>query len=474
MKKIICLILIATVITCVGCKKDVVQDPANKNNSGENNISSNKTTYWTKYKVDERSKELPDFEQLPEGAVEYDDEETFKVFYNTALISRPHFSFDLKFEKIEAIYEGDITDDMYKNACEWMATLYEAEKSGSAAMMQNNMRHRFPLLTPKMQEHVENDFIMQHTAAMYKESDIKSCSLMYLGMDNNKYDFEGYKTTYTDFSGERYYGITAYLCFDYLKYQADRCVPYYVSSNDMNWGFYCEVIFDENGKIAGWQERYKKKSESNSNSYYIISPEGIHNGPVNSYFEVTLDDNVKARTEITGFKPEQQMFDFVKELILTLKNNTSFTADTFSNLSEKCDTRLINSFGMTDYFNTFLQDIKDYNVKFEFAPKTLTALEDWSKTAVYKYENSKYGDLYCIGFSGHVKTGSQAFNDKYGLIEDRKAFNGQFYFTCDNSEAKFIGVVLDNYETVDLYDPDGKILDLIWQGKEIPIEEDQG
>jgi hypothetical protein len=474
MKKLICLLLLVTV-AFTGCKNVGNKDAEHTSKPNTVTEQTDKEIYWMKYSVSERLRQMPDPEDLPEGYFEYDDEGTFRVHNDKSKVSKTHFPVELYFKNIDAIYEGDVSGEMYEAAVEWLAVLYEAERGGNAGRMANNIRYRYPLLTQKVQDYAEKSFIQEHTGAMYSYYDTKYCALRYVNGDNCKFSFEGYKTTYTDFTGEEYYGITAMMQFDMSKYQNDEKVPEYITSNDMAVTFYVEVIFDQNGKIAGWCERYNKKSDIESNSYYIVSPDGIHNGYVKTYFSVTLDESVGQGERIIGFKYKQQMFDFVSELILTLKNNSSFSEKTFERLREKCDIRLLNSYGMQEFFEGFLTDIKKYNVDFEFDPFTLESLNDWSKTSVIHHSESKYGELYCIGFAGHIKTGSEEFNDKYGLRGDREAFDFDFYFTVDDGVMRLIGIVLDNYNYENFFDEmHSEALDMIWRGEKIPYEDDNG
>ncbi len=422
-----------------------------------------------KFVCKERPQETPSPDELPEGKVEYDDEGTFKPKNQENLHSNLYFYTDFNYTGIKAIYEGDISNIAYENACEWVLTLYEAQKLSDPGKMKANIQHRYSLLSEDCKNYVEDKVIDNHVMLMYHIDDIQHCSLRHQG-SSHKVSFLGYKTEYTDVNGNAYYGITAELWFDGYSYEKDRQIPHYISSRDMRIQFFVEILFDSNEKIVGWQEQYFKYSDSQKQTRFMISPKGIDREATCDYFEITLDNNSKGRQSVEVFSDKVGVLNFYKDLINILKDTPTeeFNKHTFDSLKTRCSDKLTGSLEIEQFFNEFIADIKKYNVDFEFSPLYLQKI-DTIVSGPSVFRDSIYGDLYCFYAGGPVKTGSQEFNDKYGLRQDMFSFHAELYFVIENGKAFFIGAVLDNNYTYQ--DQMSYALQLSWQGIELPHEE---
>ena len=464
MKKIIALLCLVLLFT--GCNNGIIEENPQGNIDKENIVVFSKR--FTCY---ERPLETPEPDDLPEGSVVYDDEASFRPRNQENLHINPVLYTKLNLTDIDYIYEGDILHETYENACEWISTLYEAEKLSNAGKMKANIQHRYYLLNEQCKNYVEDKFVDDHILAMYNVNDIENCALGYVS-DSGKFSFERYITTYTDNEENSYYGITAQVKLDSLLYSRVRQMPYYVTSRDMQTGFYVEVIFDEHHKIAGWQEEYFKHSENQKefSKRYVISPKGVEKEKMPDYCEAVLDDSAYGRQSAQVVPQKKEMAGFVKDLIYILKDTPTndFNEHTFDSLKSRCSDKLVNSTEINEFYNEFISDIKKYNVDFEFGPLYLKSLEN-NIQAVWLFENSIYGKLYSFQTGGLIKTGSQEFNDKYGLRQDEYSFDAELYFVIEDKKAYFIGAVLNNYYTFNDKMPEA--VQLGWQGIELPPEE---
>lgn len=462
MKKIIALLCLVLLFT--GCNNGIVQENPQGNIDKENIVVFSKR--FTCY---ERPLETPEPEDLPEGSVVYDDEASFRPRNQENLHINPVLYTNLNLTDIDYIYEGDILHETYENACEWISTLYEAEKLSNAGKMKVNIKHRYNLLNEQCKNFVEKEFVDNHILDMYHSDDIENCMLGYLS-GGKKFYFQRYITTYNDSEGNNYYGITAEVRLG--GYDRVRQMPYYVTSRDMPTEFYVEVIFDKHHKIAGWQEEYFKYSEKQNNygKRYVISPKGVEKEKMPDYFEVVLDDSAYGRQSAQVVPQKKEMAGFVKDLIYILKDTPTndFNEHTFDSLKSRCSDKLVNSTEIIAFYNEFISDIKKYNVDFEFGPLYLKSLEN-NIRSVWLFENSIYGQMYSFETGGLIKTGSQEFNDKYGLRQDEYSFDAELYFVIEDKKAYFIGAVLDNRYTFKSEMPEA--VRLGWQGIELPPEE---
>ncbi|MBE7093022.1 MAG: hypothetical protein E7365_07600 [Clostridiales bacterium] len=468
MKKIIALLCLVLLFT--GCNNGIIEENLQENIVKEN-IKENIAVFSKRFTCRERPLETPEPEDLPEGSVVYDDEASFSPRNQENLHINSFLYTKLNLTNIDYIYEGDILHETYVNACEWISTLYEAEKLSNAGKMRANIQHRYNLLNEQCKNFVEKEFIDNHILDMYHSNDIKNCSLSYVS-DGGKFSFERYITTYTDSEGNNYYGITAQVKLNSLLYSRVRQMPYYVTSRDMQTRFYVEVIFDEHHKIAGWQEEYFKHSE-NQKDYgkrYVISPKGVEKAKMPDYFEVILDESAYGRQTAEAVPQKKEMAGFVKDLIYVLNDTPTndFNEHTFDSLKSRCSDKLVNSTEIIAFYNEFISDIKKYNIDFEFGPLYLKSLDD-TTPSVSMFTNSIYGDLYSFSTGGLVETGSQEFNDKYGLRQDEYSFDAEMYFVIEDKKPYFIGAVLNNYFTFQNEMPEN--VKLGWQGIELPPEE---
>ncbi len=370
------------------------------------------------------------------------------------------------------IYQGEIPQNVYDAAYEWISVLYEADKLKENHIMVGNIKNRSYLLNADCEDYVTKEFAEKHAQSMYGSKDVNYCTLATLG--DHKIAFLGYKTHYEDLYGNKYYGITAEMNFDSNLYAKTRQVPSYISENDMGFQLYVEVIFDSENKIAGWIEEFYKNSEKDVRfSTFIISPDEVGYMDDKGYFEPIFDETFLTPTDVVYTKYKSEMFLIEKELMYLLKDNTTFFKENFSAFADYCSKEILNSTTVNEFLSEFIGDIKKYNVHFEFDPFTIAELGEKQNVQIKVCKNTRYGDVYFYSSGGHKKTGSKEFNEKYALGQDGYSFNIQYYFTIEDDKPKLLGIMLDKYnsefsETL----PDD--LTSLWNGIKVPIIEEQG
>ena len=160
MKKIIALLCLVLLFT--GCNNGIIEENPQGNIDKENIVVFSK-----RFTCRERPLETPEPEDLPEGSVIYDDEASFRPRNQENLHINPVLYTNLNITDIDYIYEGDILHETYENACEWISTLYEAEKLSNAGKMKANIQHRYYLLNEQCKNYVEDKFVDDHILAMY-------------------------------------------------------------------------------------------------------------------------------------------------------------------------------------------------------------------------------------------------------------------------------------------------------------------
>lgn len=428
--------------------------------------------FYKSYKVNERPRITPPPEDLPEGIVEYDDEDTFRLRNDETLNFIKYFPMDYEYSDISVIYEGDIPESVYDAAYEWISVLYEAEKLKDQKKMTANIKSRFKILSKSCVEFVEDKFMEKHVQSMYHYNDVKHCSLWSFG--EKKVYFQGYKTHYVDFLNKNYYGITAEIKFEPELYKKARQVPNYIIERDMGFSLYVEILFDSENKIAGWIEEFHKNSEKEHRyTKFIVSPEKtgfIENDP---YFDVVFDDSFTTCSQMNYLSFSKDMFEFEKELMYLLKANKVLDEKAFFKLKERCSQSLLNSFVVQDFYSEFLYDIKRYNVAFEFDPFTISELDEKDSTPIYLYAGTKYGDVYCYSSGGLKKTGSDQFNEKYALNKEGYGFKIEYYFVMEDEVPKLLGVMLTKNNSEYANELPEHIISL-WNGIKPPVEEEQG
>ena len=244
----------------------------------------------------------------------------------------------------------------------------------------------------------------------------------------------------------------------------------------MPFQFCIEIIFDSDNRIAGWQEQFvSHSSKERKTDIFILSPERAEYAMENPYLGVVFDYSFKEDTVADYFKSRDDMFQFEKQLLYILKDNTEFNEETFAPLIGLCDERLLNSEQAKNLFDEFLYDIKKYNVDFEFEPFTLKEFDDNKNINIRIYEDTKYGDVYHYIGGGLIKTGSKEFNEKYCLYPDGYGFEIDYYFVINDGKPKLLGIMMDRNNNIELSEtlPD-TLLDK-WNGIERPVvEEEQG
>ncbi len=472
MNKKLLAILCIGIIFISGC---VQKEPTggDENNEGTQQGINQIVNFTKKYGKTERPKVTTPPEDLPEGIPEYDDEGVYRFRNTENLTYVDYFPTEYSYRGISVIYEGDIPEKAYEGATEWLSVLYEANKLKNEEKMRANIEHRYDLLSDNCKTFVKSSVIDKHIKSMYHFEDDVSCALSY--KSENKIDFYGYKTTYTDFQNVEYYGITAEIWFDTRQYVKERQVPNYIEEHDMPFQFCVEIIFDSDNKIAGWQEQFvSHSSKERKSDILIVSPERAEYAMENPYLGVVFDYSFKEDTVADYFKSRDAMFDFEKKLLYTLKDNTEFTEETFTSLSELCDERLLNSETAKNFFDEFLYDVKKYNVDFEFDPFTLKGFDDNKNINIRIYEDTKYGDVYHYIGGGLIKTGSNEFNEKYCLNPDGYRFEVDYYFVIKDEKPKLLGIMIERYN-MELSETLPDTLVDKWNGIERPIvEEEQG
>ncbi len=473
MNKKLLAIMCVGIILISGCVQK--ENTGSLENIDESEKGVNQIVNFTKkYGKKERPKETTPPEELPEGIPEYDDESVFRFRKTENLTYVDYFPTEYTYQGISVIYEGDVPKQAYESATEWLSVLYEANKLGSEEKMRTNIEHRYNLLRDSCKTFVKSNVIDEHIESMYHFNDAVSCALSY--KSENKVDFYGYKTAYTDFQNVEYYGITAEIWFDTREYTKVRQVPNYIEEHDMPFQFCVEIIFDSDNKIAGWQEQFvSHSSKKNRSDYFIVSPERAEYATENPYLGVVFDYSFKEDTVADYFKSRDAMFDFEKKLLYILNDNTEFTEETFAPLIGLCDERFVNSETVRIFFDEFLYDIKKYNVDFEFDPFTLKSFDDNKNINIRIYEDTKYGDVYHYAGGGLIKTGSKEFNEKYCLYPDGYRFQIDYYFVIKDETPKLLGIMMERYNTLELSEILPEALVDQWNGIERPIvEEEQG
>ncbi len=469
MKKVIILLVCLLIFT--GCMPDEV-----KTNEEINNIDESDTrivNFYMSYSVSERPITTAAPEDLPEGVVEYDDESIFKLRNDEKLTCKEYFPMKYQYKDISAIYQGDIPESAYKNACDWICVLYEANKLQNYNRMKANIENRYPLLNENCKQYVADEFIEKHSASMYHYNDIKPCGLSAIG--DKKFRFLGYKTTYIDFQNKEYYGITTEVRFNPMLYTKSRQVPNYIIENDMPFQFYIEIIFDSENKIAGWIEEFYKHSEKEKNYVkYIVSPERVGYMEEKLYFGEVFHQSFGEEETVNYTKHQEDMFQIEKELMYILKDSAKYTEESFSTFEKRCSSFLLDSANAENFFNEFLFDAQNYNVKFQFDPFTIEELDEKEKTQIYINKGTKYGDVYSYTSGGLKKTGSNDFNEKYALNPEGYRFEIKYYFVIEEDMPKLLGVMLTKSK-MEYSEILPERLISLWNGIKPPIiEEEQG
>lgn len=369
------------------------------------------------------------------------------------------------------LFEGDIDEENVTRAADWLAALYTTSLYSDAEQMKKNLEYRYENLSDSLTEYVKQNeaelikrfmqknvvqelgfnagqyrFMFYEHLIKLKDSDGKqyvgtelSCKIILKGKD--------YKSLYTD------YIASAGYCLQDFQYQNSETASAHIFPAFV-------IVFDENGKLTAWGESAGRLASCPPTRYLVAGKSGVNCGEEILPTPLTVDSSFKNTDCIyltdAGRNAQKTAISCYRELRGLSGSADDNYFDTFLNY---CSDELKSALQKSGILKEMIADARKYKIKIALDPKSTSAAEK-EENYLYVYRNTDYGDVYVYDRNCFIKTGSDEFNKKYGLPEDKWLTNFKFYVAGDSG--KLVGFEISSKigdEENSYYD-----LDQVWQG----------
>ena len=370
------------------------------------------------------------------------------------------------------LFEGDIDEKNVTKAADWLAALYATSLYSDVEQMKKNLEYRYENLSDSLTEYVK-----QNESELIKRFMPKDV-VQELSFANSMYRFfsSGHLIKLEGSDGKEYIGteITCNiilkgkdyksLCTDYIassgyslcnfRYQDSETV----SANIANPKFV--VVFDEDGKLTAWGELFKSLVSCPPTRYLVAGKASVNRGEEILSTPLTVDSSFKNTDCVyltdAGKNAQKTAISCYRELRGLSGSADDNYFDTFLNY---CSDDLKSALQKSGVLKEMIADARKYKIKISLDPKSTSAAEK-EESYLYVYRSTDYGDVYVYDRTCFIKTGSDEFNKKYGLPEDKWLTTFKFYVAGDSG--KLVGFEISSKigdEENSYYD-----LDQVWQG----------
>ena len=370
------------------------------------------------------------------------------------------------------LFDGDIDEENVTAIADWLVSVYSTAVYSDEEQMKKNIESRYGVLSDSLV-----DYVKQHTPELIKNFMPKNVT-QELGFANRNKHFRSYgelvKLKGSD--SKEYRGIVfnctiilngkdcKSLMTDYIVSSGYGLKNFkYLASETASANIYYPrliIVLDDNGKLSAWGELFGRLISLPPTRYLVAGKSGVNRGEEILSTPLTVDSSFKNTDCVyltdAGKNAQKTAISCYRELRGLSGSADDNYFDTFLNY---CNDDLKSALQKSGVLKEMIADARKYKIKIALDPKSTSAAEK-EESYLYVYRNTDYGDVYVYDRTCFIKTGSDEFNKKYGLPEDKWLTTFKFYVAGDSG--KLVGFEISSKigdEENSYYD-----LDQVWQG----------